>query len=365
MPKLFEITEEWSPQPWYSTGGTRAKKYLQSPDGEYYYFKRSQYKDPTAKKPGKDFKYEFWSEVIAYEVGTLLGFNVLRYDIATDGEIMGCISQSMINSEEEVLVEGVKYLQAFSWDYNPALKEHRTWYTFQLIRSSLKNAGFDKSVIHQIIEIIMFDALIGNGDRHQENWAIINRQQWLPGYLEALKRQDFKALNKIRLDIKTFKKSKFIKSDINRSGGRIPRKKKKLQKDGFVNDARLSPIYDSGSSLGRELVKDKVEFYLSSETELKKYIERGPSEIHWNGEKISHFELIQNLLDSKYKKVVKGIWTRISEKWNNEEIENRIRKIDELVPESHKGYKIPEPRKELIINLIKLRKDRLEELLHE
>ena len=114
MPNLFEITAEWSPQPWFSTGGTRAKKYLQSPDGKYYYFKRSQYKDPVNEKLGKDFKYEFWSEIIAFEIGDLLGFNVLKYDIATEGEIMGCICESMVNSEQEELIEGVKYLQGFS-----------------------------------------------------------------------------------------------------------------------------------------------------------------------------------------------------------------------------------------------------------
>ena len=69
MPELFIIDENWNEQFWFSTGGTRAKKYLLSPDGKYYYFKRSQYKEPTNFKPGKDFKYEFWSEVIAYELG--------------------------------------------------------------------------------------------------------------------------------------------------------------------------------------------------------------------------------------------------------------------------------------------------------
>jgi hypothetical protein len=76
LPILYNITEEWNEQPWFSTGGTRAKKYLQSPDSKFYYFKRSQL------KPGKDYRFEFWSEIIAYELGTQLGFNMLRYIIA-------------------------------------------------------------------------------------------------------------------------------------------------------------------------------------------------------------------------------------------------------------------------------------------
>jgi hypothetical protein len=78
---------------------------LQDPDGNFYYFKRSQL------KPGKDYRFEFWSEIIAYEVGIILGFNVLRYDIAIDSEVIGCISKSMINPDKEELIEGIKYLQ--------------------------------------------------------------------------------------------------------------------------------------------------------------------------------------------------------------------------------------------------------------
>ena len=119
MPKLFIITEEWNKQPWFNTGGTREKKYLQSPDGKFYYFKRSQL------KPHKDYRFEFWNEIIAYELGSMLGFNMLRYDAAIDGDIMGCICQSMINADQEELIEGIKYLQAFSPTYEPAKKEHQ------------------------------------------------------------------------------------------------------------------------------------------------------------------------------------------------------------------------------------------------
>ena len=113
MVALYDITTQWNPQPWYSTGGTRAKKYIQSPEGKYYYFKRSQF------KPGKDYKFEFWSEIIACEIGESLGFNVLHYDIATDGDIMGCISASMIDPDKEELVEGIKYLQALDNTFTP------------------------------------------------------------------------------------------------------------------------------------------------------------------------------------------------------------------------------------------------------
>lgn len=113
--------------------GNPCKKIFSEPGWKILLFKRSQYKEPTNLKPGKDFKYEFWSEVIAYELRNQLGFNVLRYDIAIDGDIMGCISESMIDNESQELVEGVKYIQSFSPEYNPEKKEHKAYYTFNMV----------------------------------------------------------------------------------------------------------------------------------------------------------------------------------------------------------------------------------------
>jgi hypothetical protein len=123
---IYDITS-WNAQPWYNTGGTRAKKYIQSRDGKYYFFKRSQL------KPGKDYKFEFWSEIIASKVGQFLGFHVLVYDIAIDGDIMGCICASMIDPDKEELIEGLRYLQGYDNTFNPEKPSLRKLYSFQLI----------------------------------------------------------------------------------------------------------------------------------------------------------------------------------------------------------------------------------------
>lgn len=361
MPQLFTITDEWNEQFWFSTGGTRAKKYLQSPDGRFYYFKRSQYKEATENKLGKDFKYEFWSEVIAYETGKLLGFSMLRYDIATFGDIMGCISESMINSEEEDLIEGVKYLQAFAPTYDPADKSHQNRYTFQIIENALEKAKL-KDAIENIIEIIIFDSLIGNGDRHQENWAVINKQKLIHEVIEDLeagKELDNEGIL-TKIILKSFKSiMKLVHRSYVEQGVKIPKKF-------YTHEIRFAPIYDSGSSLGRELTQEKVELFLQFEEELNKYIDRGLAEIHWEGKKINHFALVKNLLQSPvYNETVKRIIKRVLENWDNREIERLVREVDQKVPKSHEQYKIPESRKELILKLLTLRSKRLEELMHE
>jgi hypothetical protein len=168
MARLFQI-DEWNEQSWWNTGGTRDKKiYLNPEDGERYYFKQSY-------RVGKmDYKYEFWSEIIAFEVGTFLGFNILPYHIANRKGVIGCISKSMITDKEE-LVEGGKYLQAFDQKFNPEDTRSRNLYNFKLIIEALDFFDLNKFT-SQIIDMIVFDALIGNSDRHQENWAMITSQ---------------------------------------------------------------------------------------------------------------------------------------------------------------------------------------------
>jgi hypothetical protein len=361
MPQLFTITDEWNEQFWFSTGGTRAKKYLQSPEGKFYYFKRSQYKETTENKPGKDFKYEFWSEVIAYEAGTLLGFNMLQYDIAIFGDIMGCISESMINSEEEDLIEGVKYLQAFAPTYDPVDKSHQNRYTFQLIENALEKAKF-KDEIENIIEIIILDALIGNGDRHQENWAFINKQKLVYEAMAELENSlEFAKLKRWRKGL-----LKWMKQSLKLAHKSYKEKGIKPPKSFYTTETKFAPIYDSGSSLGRELLDQRVGLFLQSEEEINRYIDRGLAEIHWEGKKISHFALVKNLLQSPlHNEPVKKIIKRVLENWDNREIERLVREVDQKVPKSHEQYKIPESRKELILKLITLRSKRLEGLIHE
>ena len=255
MTALYDITS-WNAQPWYSTGGTRAKKYIQSRDRKYYFFKRSQL------KPGKDYKFEFWSEIIAGQVGQFLGFNVLGYDIAIDGEIIGCISASMIDPDKEELIEGLRYLQGYDNTFNPEKPNLRKLYSFQLIDSTLAKFGLG-NFMEGIIETIVFDSIIGNSDRHQENWAFIT-ENYVFGEI-------FKQFDDIFLSVR--------------------------------NPKSLAPIYDNGSSLGRELSEERVAQLLDDEAQFNRYIDRGKAEIHWKDGKISHFDLIRHLLKSSYRTI--------------------------------------------------------------
>lgn len=341
----------WHSLPWHSTGGTRDKKYLFNPDdSKTYYFKKSADKFPL----------EFWSEVIAYELGKQIGLNVLKYDVAIFENEIGCISKSMINIDEEELIEGGKYLQAFDPTFSPDDKTLRHQYKFKLIESALKS--FDLEIyIHNILEVIVFDALIGNVDRHQENWAFIGKYTRLAKSVNEMQG----AFN----TIEHFKYPKWLKKILsylteikNDKTQFIPEVNKiKLH---LTPNIKFAPIYDSGSSLCRECTSDKIESMTLNQSELESYLNKGTAEIYWNSDKkLTHFNLITQILDTPHKDALIKIIKKITQKYDENSFRNALQNIDNEVPGDFKHIKIPQNRKDVIIKLVSLRSQKLGELI--
>jgi hypothetical protein len=351
MAKLYDISN-WNEQSWWNTGGTRDKKiYLNPADNELYYFKQS------FKKGQRDYKHEFWSEIIASEIGIMLGFNVLEYNIAIRGKITGCISKSMINQTSEELIEGGKYLQAFDNTFNPENVKLRNQYNFELIVNAL--TSFQKeNHLKDLVETIIFDALIGNSDRHQENWAIINVHSVFSEVVKQFE-QDVKTgvIETLPNWLKAILKKGFltdkgeIRSEIQ--GVRL----------GLPKQTRFAPIYDSGCSFGRELETERVLNMLDDEAEIEKYLDKGVSEIHWESKKISHFDLLDKLLQrQEFKEIIITLLEKIVANFNIGKIENVVFNIDNdlMIIDNHNV--LPKERKELIVKLLTLRFKRLKEI---
>lgn len=314
MVKYYDISQ-WEEHQYYGTGGTRDKTVVENPeDGCLYYFKTS------LKKIVIDYKYEFWSEVIASEIGEALGLDILHYDVAWRDDRLGCLSKSMIDPQKEELQEGYKWLTGFDSKYDIKDKDA---YTFQIIERLLTTRFKQEGFIKDLIEIIVFDSIIGNEDRHQENWSII-------------------VTNKL-VDKST-----------------IFRKRKTVTETSYS----FAPIYDSGSSMGRELTDEKVSQMLRNNVQFEAYVKRGQSEIHWAGErgKQKHLDLISKVSGLGYKDTVQGIINSIRAKYNADTIADIINNIDGCLPAEHSLLKIPQTRKEFLIKLVSLRFNMLFEL---
>jgi len=342
---FYDITN-WNEKPWFQTGGTRSKVIIENPENrKIYYFKTS------LKKEKIDYKYEFWSEIIASEVGTLLGFDLLRYDIAFNSKEIGCISESMTQEGVNKLTEGVSYLTGYDTTYNPKDKNSKKQYTFQLIFEAL---GFFQlsRFAENIIQIIIFDSIIGNSDRHQENWGIITTYNDIIATIEEIAKKEKKGFFEKQLFSLLAITSKAKRKDLE----------KVVKNLHLIMPGNFSQIYDSGSCLGRELSDEKTEQMLMDKSLIDTYIRKGVSEIHWEGKKLNHFDLIRKVNNVQPEMVRKTIQKVISN-YNENKIQSIVNNIDLNLPKKLVSNKLPIKRKELVIKLITLRIQNLTELI--
>ncbi len=340
----FTDISNWQKNTFYNTGGTRSKYVAMHPESnDAYFFKGSK------ETPEGEIRYpmEFWSEIVSSKIGASLGFPLLDYNIAYDEnhkQKVGCISKTMIADSSSKLTEGKDYLTGANPKYNP--DQDKKDYTFQLICEALKKYNLEK-YIDNIIEIIVFDSLVGNSDRHQENWGIITSRKMLnikqepkPIYLNFLEKA----------------KQRFKKNSAKELVETLIMQ--------LTSQFDFAPIYDSGCCLGREQSDETILKQLKDKQMLEAYINRGKSEIHWKGftDKKKHFELV-NLLLTDYQQSTHKYISNIHNNYNVDIIKEIIYRVDDNLPESLFNFKLPNHRKELMFKLVTLRAEKLMKLL--
>lgn len=224
MHETFPITEvktEWVLEPeemgskrkfWYGRSGEQSRRWL--------------------------FKYpqtgtgQHWAEKIAAEIAGVLGIPRAEVELAVFTGEQGSITKSFVINDLE-LVHGNQILSAYVLGYNPEKKFHQADHSIANVFSALDRV-FVENVAKQkakalFAEYMILDALIGNTDRHHENWGVLRRR----------------------------------KDD---------------EWDGF-----LAPSFDHASSLGRELRDDRRERRLA-ETRIGAYLESGRGAVYWSAD---------------------------------------------------------------------------------
>jgi hypothetical protein len=358
-PTYTDVTD-WNHIVYQNTTGSRSKKIITNPENDdEYFFKGSK------ELPDGEIRYptEFWSEIVSSKIGRYLKFNILDYNIAYNKEgtqKIGCLSKSMVLNSENKLTEGKVYLTGYKSSYNP--EKDKKDYTFQFIKNTLFFFNYEK-YIKNLLEIIVFDALIGNSDRHQENWGIItNFNQTIKDFDEKINKNTDKWYKnwglKFLKNLTIIQAEKFKKNFFT-----ISKKTDLIIESDFVKN-NFSPIYDSGCCLGREFEFDKVKKMLNDKQMQDAYIRKGVSEIHWEGKnkKLNHFELIKSL-QLEYPEEIKLLINKVDAIFKSEDIKVIINNIDKNLPKELKTHKLPIERKKLMVKLINLRFNKLLELI--
>jgi hypothetical protein len=337
LAELYNISDwiihEWSKP----TMGTRAKNYVEDPaTGQIYFFKES----------AERFPEEFWSEIISSKFGQLIGLNVLNYDIAIYKTIPGCISEHMTIRGHRQLYHAVDLFKDFLPGF---LVSDKPKFSIQDIISICDLIPFFKKFKSNIIEMIIFDALIGNGDRHLENWALVL------DYDAPLRTYPKINLNSFKLlflkAVRTFFKTQ---NEIN---------EEEILFNSIDSMYSYAPIYDSGSCLGREIKETEIDAFLGNEQKFNKYLRKGVNEIRWKEDRINFFELVSNiqqLYPEEVSRIAKGIFKLAEE----EKILTIVETIDEKLNVDFEHFKLSSRRKKLIAQLLLKRTSYLKESLN-
>lgn len=195
--------------------------------------------------------------------------------------------------------------------------------------------GIFHNFLINFIDIIIFDAIIGNTDRHTENWAFIKKNI------------------KIDFQVEISSKNKY---GLNKFFG----SKKKI--DFKFDSYSFAPIYDSGSCLGREKDKNIINDFLSNSVNIEKYILNGKSEIKWGNKSLNLFDIAKEV----YYLYNELFEEKISKLKNNDlliSIHNIIDNVDINVPKEFENFKLSLQRKKMIYKIIEHRINYLNKIL--
>ena len=130
---------------------------------------------------------EDWAEKIAAELASKIGLPHAHYELGLSGSDRGSVSPTFV-SEASALIHGNELLLAFDPEYVEFDSiARKADYTVDRVLQVIASAGvelpheFDpsaeiKSAGDLLTGYLMLDALIGNTDRHHENWAVIERR---------------------------------------------------------------------------------------------------------------------------------------------------------------------------------------------
>ena len=206
----FKDFSDWNIYDGASEGSGRSEKvWLISPSGEYGLFKY-----PKTKPGSDETTTEHISEHLAHQLGEILGVETAQVDLGIRDGRVGSMSYA-VNQENERLIEGVNFITrnhpAFDANtlYDPDTKKYYNIEHFIEMGVLFPEQDW--------IEMMLFDYVIGNSDRHQSNWAII---------------------------------ANFILDDNKIKGVRI----------------RTSPLYDNGSSLCSYVYSDIIDRFFSADS---------------------------------------------------------------------------------------------------
>lgn len=188
---------------------------------------------------------QYWTELVAFVVSKYVDVNVPKvlpaFKRTNEGVVCGSLIEWFYDVNAERFVHAGSYFKRIIPDFDDkAGKQHNLTDMNLFIRGLAINSGLITDRLKWLADMALFDSLIGNTDRHQENWGVI-----------------------FQSDDKT----------------------------------RLSPLFDNGTALGHERFLDRIKDW--DENRIKVYVKKGCHHLRLTREdtktRIKHFDLVKGL----------------------------------------------------------------------
>lgn len=231
---------------------------IHRPNGRHYFKKNKHRWDIYIAKTGhKWYPIESMTEYLLNLLGKDFGLNMAESSIAMISGQLRFLSKYFLTSPWEELVHGADIFAGYLGDKElveeiEEQKLSRDLFTLQFVEKAIEyQFPYQKDeIMHNLVRLLLFDALVGNNDRHFYNWGIVRsiKQNFQPYF---------------------------------------------------------SPIYDTARGLFWNDDDEKIIRYINDKhlhtNFIRKYCRNSRPKLGWEGEKsLNHFKLVEKIYNNQF-----------------------------------------------------------------
>lgn len=209
-----------------------------------------------AKTGHKWYPIESITEHLLNRLGDVFGIVVAQSGLAVINNQLRFLSRYFLNPRKEALVHGAEIFAGYLEDLAfvesvESANLSRSFFTLQFVEKAVEKAfpAEKDQIMHDLVKLLLFDAMVGNNDRHFFNWAVVQ----------------------------PFEKGK---------------------------PAYFSPAYDTARGLFWNIADERLQMRVKNKDVkrfVQKYCDNSKPKLGWdNIDDINHFSLIKEIFDNQF-----------------------------------------------------------------